>query len=188
MDRGAWRATVCAIAKSRTRLSTQHTYNVPGCVQTTHCFPLKFHPRLQCRYHPAFPPGSLTALFRGVSSSLGTNSPASTCPCTWDPRARNRDSGCVMCTQLPKIPWGRPHCPSRSESVRLISPCQSPSLPPGLWVCVWGGEGRGHRTQNGSPGWQWEGGQSGVRQPLAPAAKFPMCYLGSPAKGNVTFT
>ena len=155
MDRGTWRATVCVIAKSRMRLSTQHTHNGPGHVQTTHCFPLKFHPRLQCRYCPAFPPGSLTALFRGVSSALGTNSPASTRPCRWDTRARNRDSGRVTCTRLPKIPWGRPHCPSWSESVRLISPCQvRPFLRGSGYVCGVGravvtGPRTGHQAGSG---------------------------------------
>ena len=36
MDRGAWRATVLGVAKSRIqlkRLSTQHAYKIPGTVK-----------------------------------------------------------------------------------------------------------------------------------------------------------
>ena len=71
----------------------------------------KLLPPAQGCYCPAFPPGSLTALFRGVSSPLGTNSLASTRPRTWDTRPQNRDLGRVTRTRLPKAPWGRPTVP-----------------------------------------------------------------------------
>ena len=68
----------------------------------------KILPPTQGSYCLAFPPGSLTAVFRGVSSPLGTNSLASMRPHTWDTRAQNRDSERVIRTRLPKAPWGRP--------------------------------------------------------------------------------
>lgn len=86
-----------------------------------------------------------------------------------------------MPTLLPKIPQGRPHGPSWSES---WSSWAAPSL---RALRVWGMPGHGHGTPHRSPGLQWEGVGEMSDIPCLPAAKFPMCYRRSPAKGNVTF-
>lgn len=85
---------------------------------------------------------------------------------------------------VPKISHGRPYCPSWSEPVGL-SPCWCLSLLLGPGC---GGAGPQSQDPDGVTRLPAGAAQGGVRQSLPPAAKFPMCYLGSAAKGNVTFT
>lgn len=127
---------------------------------------------------------------------LRFSSEVSECPVLWWhslPVAR-RPGFCVSLTQGSKGPRrgqalgaraapqdsrGCRRCPSWSEAI-LPSPCHAPPPLPGFGH-VW----RGHRTWSGSPVCG-EGGSGEV--PHIPEAKFPMCYLRSPAKGSVTFT
>lgn len=77
-----------------------------------------------------------------------------------------------MPTLLPKIPWGRPHGPSWSES---RSSWAAPSL---RALRVGRMPGCSHRTRHGSPGLQWEGVGEMSDIPCLPQPSF-RCALGA---------
>lgn len=121
---------------------------------------------------------------------LRFSSEVSECPVLWWrslPVAR-RPGFCVSPTQGSKGPrrgqvLGARAAPQDSQGCR----CR-PSWSEAILPTPSSGSGRvwrGHRTWSGSPVCG-EGGSGEV--PHIPEAKFPMCYLRSPAKGSVTFT